>query len=152
MCYYSAKQRNGKLPMKRSESNAKESGRDEEVHTLLGPGAKFDGKLIFQGVLRIDGEFKGDIETEDTLIIGESGEVNASISVGRLILRGSFSGSARIKQKAEMFSKARFMGDIETPGLMIEDGVLFEGQCRMNKSGLMVERPGFHLDQAPPPN
>jgi cytoskeletal protein CcmA (bactofilin family) len=106
-----------------------------QTHTILGPEAAFDGKLTFQGAVRIDGKFSGEIVTEDVLVIGESGEVTANINVGSLILNGLVRGNVRAKKAVELHAPARLYGDIETPQLVIHSGVIFEGHCKMENIG-----------------
>jgi cytoskeletal protein CcmA (bactofilin family) len=106
-----------------------------QTHTILGPEASFDGKLTFQGAVRIDGKFSGEIVTEDVLVIGESGEVTANINVGSLILNGLVRGNVRAKKAVELHAPARLYGDIETPQLVIHSGVIFEGHCKMENVG-----------------
>lgn len=112
-----------------------------QTHTILGPEAAFDGKLTFQGAVRIDGKFSGEIVTEDVLVIGESGEVTANISVGSLILNGLVRGNVRAKKAVELHAPARLYGDIETPQLVIHSGVIFEGHCKMENVGKNAPRP-----------
>src|SRR5688572_4086014 len=111
-----------------------------QTHTILGPEAAFDGKLTFQGAVRIDGKFSGEIITEDVLVIGESGEVTANISVGSLILNGLVRGNVRAKKAVELHAPARLYGDIETPQLVIHSGVIFEGHCKMENVGKNAPR------------
>lgn len=106
-----------------------------QTHTILGPEAAFDGKLTFQGAVRIDGKFSGEIVTEDVLVIGESGEVTANINVGSLVLNGLVRGNVRAKKAVELHAPARLYGDIETPQLVIHSGVIFEGHCKMENVG-----------------
>lgn len=110
-----------------------------QTHTILGVEASFDGKLTFQGAVRIDGRFSGEIVTEDVLVIGESAEVIATLHVGSLILNGTLRGNVRAKKAVELHAPARLYGDIESPQLVIHSGVVFEGHCRMEN--LSKERP-----------
>lgn len=110
-----------------------------QTHTILGPEAAFDGRLTFQGAVRIDGKFSGEIVTEDVLVVGESAEVTAIVNVGSLILNGLIRGNVRAKKAVELHAPARLYGDIETPQLVIHSGVIFEGHCKMENLG--KERP-----------
>lgn len=102
-----------------------------QTHTILGPEAAFDGKLTFQGAVRIDGKFSGEIHTEDVLVVGEGADVRAQVSVGSLILNGQLRGNVRAKKAVELHAPARLYGDVETPSLVIHNGVIFEGHCKM---------------------
>ena len=108
-------------------------------HTILGAEAAFDGKLVFQGTVRIEGRFTGEVTTDDTLLVTETAEVIASVNVGTLILNGTLRGNVRAKRHVELQAPARLYGDIETPSLVIHTGVMFEGHCRME--GLTASKP-----------
>jgi len=103
-----------------------------ELQALLGPGAQFEGTLVFQGRIRIEGRFKGEIRSDDVLIVGDAAEIDADIDVGALIVRGgSLRGAVRARQLVEIYAPASVRGDIEAPQVFLEKGAHFEGQCRM---------------------
>jgi cytoskeletal protein CcmA (bactofilin family) len=106
-----------------------------EVTTLLGRGSEFEGKLSFEGTVRVDGKLSGEIFTDDVLIIGEGAEVNAEISVGAVIVEGVVRGNIHAKRSVELRAPARVRGNIATPSLSIDKGVIFDGQCQMESSG-----------------
>jgi cytoskeletal protein CcmA (bactofilin family) len=110
-----------------------------EINTLLGPGSSFEGKLTFEGTVRIDGKLAGEIFSNDVLVVGEGAQVEAEIDVGVLIVEGMVTGNVRAKRLVELHAPARVRGNIETPSLFIDKGVLFEGQCRME--GIAPARP-----------
>jgi len=116
----------------------------DDVNALLGKGSEFEGKLTFEGTVRIDGVFAGEIFTEDTLIIGEGAQVRASVEAGTLIVHGDVEGDVRTRNLIELRAPATLRGNIETPNLVIDRGVLFEGSCRMD----LADRPAA---DAPPP-
>ena len=103
-----------------------------EVNALLGKGSEFEGKLTFEGAVRIDGTFSGEIFTEDTLIIGEGARVSAQIEAGTVIVYGDVQGNISTTELIELHAPARLKGDIETPNLVIDRGVMFEGSCKMD--------------------
>lgn len=102
-----------------------------ELNALLGKGSEFDGKLAFEGTVRIDGTFTGEITTSDTLIIGESARVNAEISCGTIVINGEVNGNIRATQAVELHKPARVRGDVTTPSLVVERGVVFDGRSKM---------------------
>ena len=108
-------------------------------HTILGAEAAFDGKLVFQGSVRIEGKFTGEIVTDDVLLVTETAEVIASVTVGTLVLNGTLRGNVKAKRVVELQAPARLYGDIETPSLIIHAGVMFEGHCKMDN--LMSAKP-----------
>jgi cytoskeletal protein CcmA (bactofilin family) len=103
-----------------------------ELQALLGRGTKFRGKLTFEGRIRIDGEFSGEVFSDDVLILGENAEVRAEIEVGTLIVRGgSLWGNVRANQLVEIYAPSRVFGDIQTSQIFLDKGVIFEGNCTM---------------------
>lgn len=98
---------------------------------LLGHGAEFEGKLTFAGTVRIDAKFKGSIFTNDVLVVGEHARIDADITCGTVIVHGEVNGNIKAKAAVELRHPARVRGDIESPSLVIEKGVLFQGECRM---------------------
>jgi len=112
-------------------------------HTaFIGEGSEIDGKYTFTGTLIVNGRLKGEIVSNDRLMIGEKGVVNAGITAGTVLIEGEVLGNVRASERVELRGKARVYGDIEAPVVSIEAGVLFEGNCRMTKA-----RP---VESAPP--
>lgn len=106
-----------------------------EITALLGHGTDFNGKLTFEGTVRIDGRFRGEIFTAHTLIIGEGAEVQAEIEAGTLIIRGgTVVGNVRARELVEIHAPGRLFGDIESPSLFIGRGVQFDGRCQMRSA------------------
>lgn len=105
-----------------------------DAHTILGKEAQFSGKLVFPGVARIDGRFEGEIETEDLLLIGPGAEVKAEMRVGSVIINGNVEGDIHASVSVEIKAPGRVRGNITTPILLIERGVVFDGSCHMADS------------------
>ncbi len=101
------------------------------VTAVIDHGCEFEGKLCFQGTVRIGGTFRGEIYTPDTLIIGEGARVDAQIEAGVIIISGEVNGSLRAKHRVEIHRPAVFRGDILTPSLSVDEGVIFEGSSKM---------------------
>lgn len=106
----------------------------EDINTIIGKETSFKGVLTYEGTVKIDGKVEGEIIAKDTLIIGEDAEINADIKVGRLISRGKIKGNIVVKERAEFLCPAVIHGNIQTPVILIEDGVIFEGQCDMGSA------------------
>lgn len=102
-----------------------------DVHSILGPESSFEGKLVFDGTVRIDGRFKGEIQTNNVLVVGQGAHVEATIAVGSVIINGDVVGDVTAKQSVEIHSPGRLRGNVSTPQLMIAKGVMFDGTCRM---------------------
>lgn len=105
-----------------------------ELEAFLGKNTTFEGKMIFEGIARLDGKFHGEIFSGDALIIGETAAVNAEIKVGTLIVDGEVSGNVSVALKIEIHSTGKLHGNITAPTLVIEEGGFFEGSCNMEKA------------------
>ncbi len=104
-----------------------------EITALLGRGTQFEGKLHFEGRVRIDGTFKGEIKSDDTLVIGDGAEVHAEIDVATVIVRGGIvHGNIRAKTAIEVHAPGKVVGNIHSPSVFIDRGVEFQGSCRMD--------------------
>lgn len=112
-----------------------EPGNAQPVTTLLGKGSEFEGKLSFEGTVRVDGKLTGEVFTDDVLIVGEGAEVNAEVTVGAIVIQGIVRGNITAKRSVEIHSPGRVKGNINTPSLFIEKGVFFDGHCQMDSSG-----------------
>ena len=119
-----------------AQTNSSGNPGSGEVTTLLGRGSEFEGKLSFEGTVRVDGKLSGEIFTDDVLIIGEGAEVNAEINVGAIIIEGTVHGNIHAKRSVEIHTPARVRGNISTPSLSIDKGVVFDGQCQMEQNGV----------------
>jgi len=103
-----------------------------ELNAVLGKGSSFEGKLAFEGTVRIEGKFSGEIHTSDVLVIGEGAKVEAEITAGTVVITGGdVQGNIRAKVAVELDKGARVRGTIETPVLRVEKGVVFNGSCKM---------------------
>lgn len=102
-----------------------------EVSAFLGKGTSFNGRLLFEGTVRIDGNFTGDIFTRDTLIVGQDAEVRAQIDADTVIVAGQVEGEVRAMSRVEIQAGGVLRGDVTSPVLKIEEGGLFEGKTRM---------------------
>lgn len=112
-----------------------------DLNALLGRGSEFEGKLTFEGTVRIDGKFTGTIVTNDVLVVGEGAKVSAEITCGTVIVHGEINGNVRAKNAVELHHPAKMRGNIEAPSLMIEKGVIFEGQSKMEALDKNASKP-----------
>ena len=101
---------------------------NENPYTTLGKDTEFEGTLKFKEGLKIEGRFKGDITSEGNLIIGKTGQVNAEIQVGSIIVEGKINGNIVATDLIELRSTAEMRGDITASKLKIEEGVSFVGK------------------------
>jgi cytoskeletal protein CcmA (bactofilin family) len=122
-----------------------------EITALLGRGTEFEGKLHFEGRVRIDGVFKGEIRSDDTLVIGEGAEVHAEIDVATVIVRGGVvHGNIRARTAIELYAPGKMIGNLHAPSLFIDRGVEFQGSCRMDPiDGKAAAKPAVTANPAP---
>jgi len=116
------------LPVKRDEIPSSLGGTSD---LLLGAGSEFEGKLNFKGTVRIDAVFRGSIETDDVLIVGEHARIDADITCGTVIVHGQVNGNVKAKSGVELKASARVRGDLDTPSLASEKGAFLQGAVRM---------------------
>jgi cytoskeletal protein CcmA (bactofilin family) len=123
-----------------------------DITTILGKGSAFDGKLTFEGAVRIDGEFSGEIRTQGTLIVGETAEVKAQIVAARIIVEGVVRGDLSATESIEIHAPARVYGNLSSPALEIQRGSVFEGSCQMDGSstGATATNGQRRRDKTPP--
>jgi cytoskeletal protein CcmA (bactofilin family) len=116
------------------------ASRTPELNALLGKGSQFEGKLIFEGTVRIDGKFSGEIISTDQLIIGEGAEVKANVKVGTLVCLGEYHGEATASKGIELKAPAKVRGNLTTAAIVIERGVFFDGTCKMDTGGVPAKK------------
>jgi len=117
------------------QDRTKQAPSDGSLNALLGRGSQFDGKLTFEGTVRIDGTFTGEITTNDMLIIGEGAKVTADITCGSVVVNGEVNGNIKATEMVELHKPARVKGDVATPSFMVEKGVMFDGTAKMESAG-----------------
>ncbi len=122
-----------------------------EITTLLGRGAAFEGKLTFDGTVRIDGRFKGEVFSDDVLVIGEGAHVEAEIDIGEVIIQGTVVGNIKAKRSIEIHAPGRVKGDLHSPTLQIDKGVIFEGRSFMENAVAPPPRPAASSVPPAPP-
>ncbi|NIS61083.1 MAG: hypothetical protein GTO13_10380 [Proteobacteria bacterium] len=111
-----------------------------ELEAFLGKNTSFEGKMGFEGMVRLDGKFDGEIFSGDILIVGESAVINAEINVHTLVVDGKVSGNVSATSKIEIHSSGKLYGNIATPTLAIEEGGLFDGICKMGNEADVDDR------------
>jgi cytoskeletal protein CcmA (bactofilin family) len=104
---------------------------DGRLTALLDEGSNFEGKLSFEGVVRIGGIFKGEIFTRDTLVVNPGAFVEAEVEADVVVMSGTFVGSVAARKRVIMHPPAVFRGTVTTPSLRIDEGVTFEGASYM---------------------
>ena len=105
----------------------------EKVKTILGAETDLTGDLKFKDSLMIRGKFKGTIQTEGYLEIADGAKVEAEIEAKYVKISGFLKGNVNKSYKVELINSAEMVGNIKTKVLKIEDGVIFQGKCEMEK-------------------
>jgi cytoskeletal protein CcmA (bactofilin family) len=109
--------------------------RDEAPNAFLDEGSEIEGTYTFRGTVMLNGRLTGRIESTGTLIVGDKGVVKASIRAGRVVVHGEVVGNIAAAERIELRGRARVLGDLEAPAIVVDEGVLFEGRSRMTQPG-----------------
>jgi cytoskeletal protein CcmA (bactofilin family) len=104
-----------------------------EVESFVSRGAFFEGKLAFRGTIRIDGHLRGDVRGDGTLVVGDTGLVEAGLEVGSLVVLGVVVGPVVAKARVHVAPGGRIEGRISTPRLVVEDGAFVAAKVEMGE-------------------
>jgi len=111
---------------------------DQAVTSVLDHGCELEGRLAFVGTLVLNGKFRGEVVSSDTLVVGEEADLDAEVRVGVAIVSGKIRGHVTARDRVELRNSASMYGDIVTPVLILEEGVVFDGHCKMKGGELKV--------------
>ena len=115
-----------------SSSTSSSSSDSGGLTAFIDQGSEFEGKLSFRDTVRIDGRFSGEITSENTLIVGESGEIEAEIRSKTIVVSGTVNGNLIAEAKVVLHKSARINGDIQTPSIVVEEGAMITGKINMS--------------------
>jgi cytoskeletal protein CcmA (bactofilin family) len=107
------------------------SAPSQELNAFLGKGCIYEGKLTFEGRVRIDGKFTGEIFSNDTLEVGPDAEMEAEIDVAVVVIAGTVHGNITARGRCDLRAPAVVVGNITSPIVTMEEGVRFDGEMRM---------------------
>ncbi len=110
------------------------------INALLGKDTDFEGKLSYKGTVRVDGRFKGEILTEGTLIVGDTAVVESDIHASDLFISGEVRGNIYAKNRIEIHTPGKVFGNITSPVVTVDEGVIFDGGCQMSKQAEKVDK------------
>jgi cytoskeletal protein CcmA (bactofilin family) len=113
---------------------APSSSTSANLTAFIDQGSSFEGKLSFKDTVRIDGGFQGEITSENTLIVGETGEVTATIRSSIVVVSGLVVGDIHATSQVVLHKTARVDGDVDSPSLVVEEGATLNGTLRMGKN------------------
>jgi cytoskeletal protein CcmA (bactofilin family) len=126
--------------MFRKKKSATMSAKSSDLSAYIDEASQIEGKYTFSGTVMLNGKLTGEIWSDDTLIVGEKGVVHASVRAGIVLVSGEVRGNVVATERVELRGVAKVYGDVEAPVVVVEEGVLFEGHCRMTK-GRAAEAP-----------
>ena len=129
----------------------------ETMAAFFGKDTKFQGKLTFNGTIRIDGHFKGEISPDGALIVGERAMIEANMHISYILINGEIHGNIIADQRIEIHPPGKVFGDIQAPTVVVDEGGIFEGNCRMHRAKepdekklAVIESDGYTGDSPPP--
>lgn len=117
-----------------SSSSSSSSGAGSGFGNLtafIDQGSEFEGKLSFRDTVRIDGTFSGEISSDNTLIVGESGQIHATIKSVCVVISGLVEGNVTASEQIMLHKTAQVTGDLDAPAIMMEEGAQLNGMVRM---------------------
>ena len=116
--------------------------RNSTLSAFIDHGSEFEGKLTFKDTVRIDGSFRGEISSENTLVVGETGEIMATVRSRNVMIAGTVTGDVFGSERMVLKKTARVEGDVEAGSLPIEEVAHFNGRVKMGSSPTRGSRPG----------
>ncbi len=112
----------------------------DEINAFLGAGTVYEGKLTFQGSVRIDGVYTGNISSEGSLIVGKDAVIKGELNIGELLLTGKFTGDVNAARRVVVHRGGIIEGTINTPALIMEEGGIVQGQINMKGTKQAAEK------------
>jgi cytoskeletal protein CcmA (bactofilin family) len=103
----------------------------EDLTAFIDEGTEIEGKYSFSGVVMLNGKLSGEIASSESLIVGEKGVIHASIRAGSVVVSGEVVGNIVASDRIELRNASRVTGNLEAPVIVVDEGAVFEGQCRM---------------------
>lgn len=99
------------------------------VNSIVGEGTRFNGELDLNGLLRIDGDFTGTIKTTGKVLVGKNGRAECTINASTVVVGGAVKGNIYSSERVIVLSSGMILGNIYTPRLIVEEGVILDGEC-----------------------
>lgn len=103
----------------------------QQVNGVIDRGCSMEGKLTFDGIVQINADFRGEIISDGTLMVGSEAKIDARVVVDAVVVEGCIHGVVQAKDRIELRKGSTLVADITTPSLLIEDGAVFHGKCQM---------------------
>lgn len=131
----------------KDEENMDYNAVDSENTTIIREDASFEGKMVFDGNVMVNGKFKGEIISVGELTVGSGGLLEGDVQIGTINIFGEVRGNIKAKQKIVINAPAVVKGDIEAPSLVIQEGAVFEGSCAMGKAKSQAEGSSYQSSE-----
>ncbi|MBN1524782.1 MAG: polymer-forming cytoskeletal protein [Spirochaetales bacterium] len=103
----------------------------EQPNCIIGEGSVFEGKFQVRGSIQIDGKFQGEINTDEHLLVGSTGRVKTDIIAKKVTIAGTLIGNIHATEEVELLQSGKVLGNISTPQLHVEDGVVTHGEVKI---------------------
>lgn len=113
-----------------------------DLSGFLEQGSHFEGELRFEQSFRIDGKVTGRVRSDGDLVIGERGEVEGDIRVGRLFVSGLVRGEVHVTKRLSIHARGRVEGEVHASALVVDEGGVLEGRCAMQGEAIAAESLG----------
>ncbi len=121
----------------------KKTGSTGDLNGFLDAGSFIEGSLHFEDTFRLDGRLKGRVVSRGDLVVGERGNVDAEVEVGRLFVSGTVKGRVVAQRRVEIAAGGKVLADLETPSLVVEDGAVLHGLCNMSGDAAAAASPAI---------
>ena len=105
------------------------------INSIVGEGTRFSGEVDLEGLLRIDGDFSGTIRSAGKVLVGKGGRAECTIRAGTVVIGGIVKGNIFAEEKVIILSTGMIIGNINTPRLIAEEGVILNGNCLVRREG-----------------
>lgn len=126
-------------------------GKGGDLNTIIGKGSVVDGDLKVQSTLRVDGKIKGKVATSESIVIGKDGEIEGEVMAKNAVIGGKLKGKLHATGKVILEANSKFVGELKTAKLVIDEGAYFDGTCIMKDEKIKFS-PGETLKKAIPTN
>ncbi len=121
--------------------------RQNNIIAFLGKETFFQGFFQFEGTVRIDGKVEGEIVSSHTLIVGEGANIKGTIKVSKVVCGGNVTGNIESDESIQLVKPSNVNADIRTPVLSVEEGVIFNGNCRMETGFSAQEEEALQVEE-----
>ena len=115
---------------------------DLYVNSIVGESSRFRGHLELSGLMRIDGDYSGSVKTDGKVIVGRNGRADCTIEASTVVIGGVFRGNVYATDKVIVLSSALVLGNLYTPRLVAEEGVLLDGAIMVSGTSSAADDDG----------